>query len=209
MWVIGLAAVLAIVNSLLADDRDRTPMSRIWEAIKELRSDVADLQAEVANIELTPGLAGPQGEPGPAGPSLHLYDGNGLDLGILINVIEPARASRFVSYLSDPDILLEFRPEVQTKTIFMNNLGSPLYFSSPDCIGPAYSPSGGNPGATVVSHTNRVFKFTDQPLVSGNNGWSRLANDCANGQGVSQMYYPLEEVLLPFSLPPVWPLEVR
>ncbi|MEK7553029.1 MAG: hypothetical protein AAB505_02905 [Patescibacteria group bacterium] len=174
-----------------------------------LEEKVAELFEKIANIELVPGPIGPQGPAGKSNDGLHLYDANGIDLGMLIDVRDPANGNRFLSYLPDPGVFLEFRQESETRVIFMNNLGSPLYFSSPDCIGTPYSPSGGNPGATLVSHTNRVFKFTDQPQVLGDNGWSRLTNTCANGQGASQPYYPLEEVFLPFSLPPAWPLEIR
>lgn len=186
--------------------------------VTALEERVVALQEELRHIQLTPGPQGPQGpagpmgpqgEPGPANGDLHLYDANNLDLGLLVSVGDPVNANRFVSYLPDSDIFLEFRQDSETRTIYMHNLGSPLYFSSENCTGTPHSPNNGNPGATLVSHTNRVFKFTGQEKVLGNDSWSRLTNGCENGQGFYGYYYPVEEISLPFSLPPVWPIEVR
>lgn len=157
------------------------------------------------------GDKGDTGERGPAGSSgsgLHVYDANEVDLGILINVGDVSNLQKITSYLPGPDVYLRFRQERNSGTILMDNT-SGVYFSSNNCTGTPYSANTDNPGATVITNSGRVFKYINQPLVQGNNSWSFLSNGCTNGQGQSQMYAPLEEVSLPFSLPPAWPLEIR
>lgn len=154
------------------------------------------------------GDKGDQGNPGTNAAVLHVYDANGLDLGVLVSIGSVSNLGQVVSYLSDLGVFLNFRQNSATKTILMDN-NAAIFFPSDNCTGNPYSSATANPSATITSNSGRVFKYTNQPLVQGNDSWSRLGNICENGQGVSQLYAPLVEVTLPFSLPPAWPLEVR
>lgn len=212
------SSFLSTINSSIA---------RLFRRVGTLEKQVVELFDLIANIELIPGpvgpqgeigLAGPQGEQGPvgltgpagtSGTGLHLYDANGLNLGVLISVGDVSNLRRIVSYLPDTNVFLSFRQESQTRTVFMDNT-SAIYFPFDNCTGNPYSTGTENPGATIIGNSGRVFKYTNQPLVQGNNSWSVLfSSGCVNGQGPSQLYGPLEEVSLPFSLPPAWPLHVQ
>lgn len=62
-YIVSLLIVVSLTFSSVASAAGgESPLERIWGAINDLRE-------QVANIELTPGPEGPQGEPGVAGPA--------------------------------------------------------------------------------------------------------------------------------------------
>lgn len=213
--LIGGAIITAFLPAAAADlQTDFASAIRALTArVTLLESQVTDLFEKVSNIQLIPGSQGPVGPEGPQGPAgtsstdLYVYDANDQNLGILLSVT-PADARVFNTYLSTSGIFLDLRQSDGPETVVINNIGSPIYFSSDNCIGAAYIP-GGNPGGTVISHTGRAFKIIDGTKVNGLNSWSRLTSGCENGQGITSLLNPLQEVSLPFNLPLSWPLEVR
>jgi hypothetical protein len=112
--------------------------------ITGLYDNVANLQEQIDNIQLTPGPqgeTGPQGPPGPAGPQgdpgppeegcLNVYDANDQYLGILLDSKEGYTTTIYIPSL---DAITQLRP---TGRIVRDNAVS-FYFESDDCTGTPY-----------------------------------------------------------------------
>jgi hypothetical protein len=155
------------------------------------------------------GLTGSQGIQGEVGPTLHVYDANGQDLGILVNA-DASFAGNITSYLPEPGIFVNIRQSDSNKLATIAN-DDTVWFTGDNCTGTPYGRSG-NPGATIIKSNGRAFKYINGTnIVNGLPGSaSNLAGGaCANNQSANSLMIPMEEVSLPFSLPPAWPLEVR
>jgi hypothetical protein len=152
------------------------------------------------------GPKGDKGEPGTSGNVLYVIDGNGQDIGILIEA-ETLSFANVTTYHPGADILLTLRQSGSQVTIANTDA---VWFTGPDCTGTPYG-RGGNPhGTIVVPQVSRAFKFIQGPSVSDDSFFaSRLAGSCANNQGGPGLGTPMEEVTLPFSLPIVWPLTIK
>src|SRR5215213_7331507 len=92
---IGVAAAFSLcIPFTYAKVTQDSTLNGAWKAITELQNQVAQLKQQIASISLIPGPQGPAGpkgdtgEPGApgsgAGASVHLYDGNGQDLGVFV-----------------------------------------------------------------------------------------------------------------------------
>lgn len=150
-----------------------------------------------------PGEIGPQG---PSGSSLHLYDANGQDLGILLDT-DAINLDRATTYLLNPGIFLTLSQSSQSIRVVNEDA---VWFTEDNCTGTPYARGLGNPGATIVSRSGRAFKFINGDGRSDFSNASRLAGGlCSNNQGTFELLHPMVEVSLPFSIPLAWPLEIR
>lgn len=159
------------------------------------------------------GEQGLQGEQGPTGSSLHLYDANGQDLGILLNITDN-RAESFTLYLPGQKVRLRLSlgDDGHNNRIVSFKDNSEVYFSEQNCAGIPYSNNdnlGSQFGFLAGYNANRYFRQTTD-LGTLINIVSELGyTGCINqARGVSK-HYRLEEIILPFTLPIIGPLEIR
>jgi hypothetical protein len=141
---------------------------------------------------------------------LHLYDGNGQDLGLLINVEhENSDIIEFQTYIKSVGMFFSFNLHDN----FLEPLDSQIiYYSGTNCIGTPYRNGYVAPMGTVGG-LNRFFKtkeFLPNSKVSISSSLNKDGS-CTNfdGAGMFSFKIALEEVEPPFTLPLVGPYSVR
>ena len=164
------------------------------------------------------GGQGVQGEVGPqglAGTSLHLYDANGQDLGILI------RANEFTNgieiYMPTLDAVFTLRQSISTNPngffVESSNQTTQIYYENQNCTGNAYIRTisfDGMPNTIRwVQTLNRFFNVTGELSASQFQTQSFLhPGGCVNNISTPDYRIRVEEVTLPFSWPPAGPLHI-
>lgn len=226
--------------AILAKDNENNPFVALWDAI-------TGLQEQIDNIELIPGPKGDKGDPGelgpkgdkgdtgergpkgdqgekgdtgeqgPAGTSLHLYDANGQDLGILINT----NYTKHFTIVPGTDFVIQFSDNDQTQEakVFSANGGGSgginrVYFTEPNCEGTPMVNTGANtPHRLALLKTGaplKYFRFTGVGNTSLEVQSYSNTNpvQCQSIQTIIGDASILEEVLLPFTEPLAWPLTI-
>ena len=209
-----------LLTGVASAANDKSPFEMIWEAI-------TDIQDQIDNIALLPGLQGEQGPvgatstiPGPAGQqgekgdngtdgtNLMLKDANGQNLGIIISA--DRNLSDFTTYLPEQDLILNISQYRHTGVKI--NLDSNIYYAEVNCQGTAYIGNLGNPGSTEYTPgSNRLFRHTSESAIPSFSAASTLQShltECQNAQSETGDMWPLEEVLIPFSVPLAYPLNI-
>lgn len=208
-FIISLS-IFAVLGTLIfvvsAKAQGNDPLVLIWDWIGRLRDRVTILEEEVANIELIPGPEGPQGPvgpPGPPGPQLHLYDANGVDLGILLG-FGNHDASSFVTSLN---AIVPFTKNAGF-TVSVSIGPENIFFLQPNCIGTPHIDYNAWPYRITKSYNQNFYRSINSGSA-GNIYQSRFTSDgCVSGPSTSNSgaLYPLEQITLPFPQPLVWPL---
>jgi len=173
-----------------------------------------------------PGPAGPQGDAGPTGlqgpagedgvdgqdgrdgTSLHLEDGRGQDLGVLLSI----SSNRYNTFSSELDALLQFTISQDGRVIHVTG-GKQLYYMEENCHG--------NPFVGFVTDLDRALFYGDwdpsgrlykhdfseapQKRISLSE-W--MGGACQNVTREIEHAIDIEEVSLPFTEPLAWPLRI-
>lgn len=215
--IVGLFALLAVVAVAVIDTEvnacvnNKTGSVRILNFIGGQCS-----KSETSLVWNKQGPAGPQGiqgdkgdkgDPGTNGSSLHLYDANNQDLGILIDM-QSTWATFFVTYLPVQRMFLSFGQNRDSLSVNVGPAYFGLYFLQENCEGTPYVNDSGNPMGAVISHGNRAFRYTNEDVLHGGQPLSTLEypTGCLNSLAGAGTLYPMEEITLPFTLPLAWPL---
>lgn len=145
---------------------------------------------------------------------LHLYDGNGQDLGVLLD-------GQLHTYLPELDAMVQFSvystgDRAPARVGVIIEPADILLFELPDCQGRAYVPPAGTPAVRML----KILSYT----VGGEGKYFRIDVWSGELRGIASdllmdgtclnrprpiWAYSAEEVELPFSDPPEWPLLVR
>ena len=158
------------------------------------------------------GNVGPQG---PIGASLHLYDANGQDLGILIKANEFTGGIEI--YMPTLDAVFTLRQSISTNPngffVESSNQTTQIYYENQNCTGNAYIRTisfDGMPNTIRwVQTLNRFFKVTGELSASQFQTQSFLhPGGCVNNISTPDYRIRVEEVTLPFSWPPAGPLHI-
>ncbi len=162
------------------------------------------------------GPQGIQGERGIKGASLHLYDANNQDLGVLtyglVSASGVSSPSLFSTYLFDPGVFVSFR-QVNNSVIFnpTNPLLLRVYFPELNCTGQPFS-IGINPlelfaaeGGGYVIWTDRISN-SDSMLAKSHFDSNGCVNTQENPDPQNQVH--VKYVNNPFTLPIAWPLQI-
>lgn len=164
-----------------------------------------------------------QGQPGPSADILHLFDGNGNDLGILLDAelygANPRNLKLYTTYSPSIDAVTIFDANSSLQTVTLALLQGRVVFEGDDCTGLAFSLDRlenfqrpfASPNMLIKTTGPRYFVVsasTPSPRV-GNSYISILGDPCMNEATSTPSAYSLEEVNLPFPDPPAWPLEIR
>ncbi len=195
--IIGVCAVVIILSAGMAKAISITPedlygpLEPVWRAMD-------NLQKQIKDIRLTPG---PQGEPGPAGPSLKVYDANDQEIGLLI------------SYEGDFASIWENNTQKLIK-INMLNGESPIehngvtYYSNDNCDGeifidsPGYQPDKAYAMDSDLSNNIYRFEIINQiEDYTTHSQWATGLQTCIQIDETHDVYtiQPIETT--PFSLP--------
>ena len=147
--------------------------------------------------------------------SLHLYDANDQDLGILVSSDNGFNSS--LVYLPGIEGLFAFKQSIGINPSSFN-VGwafqdTSIYFDNDDCTGKSYVRAAYDIPNNIIKlrKSNRFFKVTDelsQLPHATQSFWGADSARCTNTQ-VSEIWLRVEEVTLPFSYPPVGPLKVK
>ena len=159
------------------------------------------------------GDKGEQGTAGTPGQNLHIVDGNGQDLGILIGAT--VRGDGFQTYLSAIDALLSFSQN-QTNASFDYAGAVEPHYSTTDCTGTVFfeGVSAASTDALYFSDAlNKYFhkdpseSFTSRP---GRSRLDRVRGCILSGDGSPEPNALLMlEVSLPFNVPLAVPLHIE
>jgi len=228
----SLALLLFIGNLTIAANPNGEPFKAVWQAI-------SDLQNQINIIELTPGPQGPagpqgpqgekgepgtdgqdgaQGLPGKDGLSVHLFDGNNQDLGILLDadLYNGGITRQFRTYLPDENVIVSFfLTHQQRKVQFADGgVSSGIFFEGLNCTGnPSFRIPHSSPHMVyrMISETisPRYFTFlNDEGDILTKSYFDGAI--CQNFVSPQLQYgYALREISIPFTEPIAWPLEIR
>jgi Collagen triple helix repeat (20 copies) len=178
-----------------------------------------------------PGVQGPAGEkgergdvgaPGPQGPagaSLHLYDANGQDLGLLV---ENNGDASFLTFQMNENVFTTFSQGVRSDdTTFVRLLPNQktIYFDGPNCQGNAFMNVFEAPpilqhiviasGGSIFSPRYTVDRGSSLQTRQALSRFNTVAAPCVNDPHSVQHTMLIEEVSLPFTEPLTWPLEMK
>jgi len=159
-----------------------------------------------------PGEKGYVGEQGPTGSSVHLFDGNGQDLGVLI--------SMNTTLNEDLGAIFHFEPRSYNSGIGakFRPLGMELFFEQSNCQGKPFTHFGGDEKQQVYRVTEgQLYAETYWMADFSENPRTRLAlskttqhdTGCEAIARTIDSSIMLREIALPFSEPLAWPLEIR
>ena len=173
--------------------RGDTPLS--WNT-QGLKGDTG-AQGPVGAASTVPGPKGDKGDPGTNGTSLHLFDANGQDLGLVVG-----RTPWSTTYLSDASGFISFTGATAHRGY--------ITFFSTDCSGQAYAvfSSGSIQDALVVPGVNRFFKVTETGDPGGTMQ-SELTPAGCQATSTSATTATAEEFASPFTLPLAAPLQAH
>ncbi len=223
--VVGLPVLAAEPTSKTTDPTDFA--NSIWTAIKglairvtTLEQRIVELTQKIENISLIPGPQGPQGPVGQSGTSLHLIDGNGQDLGLLLNA-DGGNGVNGIFSVFRPDKDIFFRLSTQyhrgePTDVNWSNGNHIVFFTDNNCTGTPMSNVGFLDPQLLVRVGNlnnggtRYFKSVNQQSQTIQ-FQSRMApeSSCVNDNDQSQSMYVLEEISMPFQEPLAFPLIIK
>ncbi len=174
-----------------------------------------------------PGPKGPQGLTGPKGdkgdPStrnqLHLYDGNGQDLGISLSG-------------EGSDVVVTYIESIKSTSTFSTNRNGGgghfeptggIGFSEPNCLGTAFVEDfNGAPASRLIMLSNnkgKIYKskgnvlhnipLRSQLLIVSEKDDPTACHNIPNQPAILFDVIEAEEITTPFNLPIVWPLEIK
>jgi len=161
-------------------------------------------------IQGPPGPAGAQGAAGPPGPSLHVYDASGQQLGILIYASDINEGGEWQVFV--PEVGATIRLDPATGALISEPRD--VYYDQPGCTGNAFASPSGRLIQSQGLPPTRFFVAVNTPYTTVPN-WSQSGNSACVTFGVIQYtnnpVVPLLEVpisALGFSLPVATPLYV-
>ena len=206
--ILGVFAAVLFLSVILAP---KVVAQGIPFVINSILAAIENLQQQINNIELIPGPQGeqgPQGEPGPAGSNaevLHLVDGNGQDLGIVIENLK--------TFLPQENATVQFQVD-------HNNLGDvtnivpsgTIKFSVANCTGVAYTESLSTLPGTVLNagagfQPGIFYRVTEDSTVNVSFNSLLSGANCQPFIGSSNARR-VEQITLPFTDPVAWPLGI-
>ena len=232
-----LVAVVIILGLSFGNTSAASPWDEIRSLIASLQEQVAqlftrtdnlaikdtDLQNQIDSIELLPGPPGPEGPQGKSGVSLHLIDGDGQDLGVLIDSGAQGKERIYTTYFPEAGVKLRFHehypPDVESFFVTVEPDNNTTLFLSSDCSGTPYAAVSNWPNNLTRVGTSTP-PITETPTYYKNTSGAEEDNEFhsligSSGVCVStssnNFFVPgstLEEVTLPFAEPVAWPLEI-
>lgn len=171
------------------------------------------------------GERGDTGQQGASGSVLHLYDGNGQDLGVLIRgEANPGRFTTYIKLDNDHNALADFADNGSCSSIpcvpGFDVSPTALYFTQPNCTGDAFMSGPVHAQEVYYASNRRNFGyFVPRPdTFVDNSGDGRLARSemlqdgCSGDLGPNihkSNNYLVQYVTLPFTEPLAWPLHVQ
>lgn len=160
------------------------------------------------NKEGIKGDSGIDGKDGADGANLHLFDANGQDLGIYIG-FEAGGDATHKTYVPALHAFLEFyvRNLTSGATVTVEPRGGVFYMQS-NCEGVVYITDEKIPNM-LLRDENKFFVVTSDAPTSQTLKSEWHDSGCVNTNIFLNGLYRVEEVTLPFSYPPAFPLEVR
>ena len=162
------------------------------------------------------GPQGPKGDKGDPGPSLHLFDANDQDLGVLIGTrLGVPVTVEYIAFLPAQGLKIAFSNTGLTALFFPVNLERNVAFEGNDCNGNAYVTHSALIDQQTLFHLEVTGKISGNFKIKDLNVEQVVANSfisnhsCINTSEATTTYGSFEEVTLPFSLPLAGPLEIR
>jgi hypothetical protein len=157
------------------------------------------------------GATGPEGPPGENATELHLFDGSGQDLGILIN----GAGSAFTTFLPELGVLARFLQGSSVSSFQANTVD--VFFTELDCSGTAFSVGfsptemkrvpGRDFFAIRSESINPSFALGARSVTRGA-PFEDLCENGVSGPGAGNQVL-VEFVDLPFSEPLVFPFAIE
>ena len=174
----------------------------------------------IQGIQGQKGDKGDAGPPGSAASSLHVYDANGQDLGILISGPPGGNVTTFLPSLG---AFLRFTTDHPGGTPYMHpefSGGGYIYYQQANCQGTAYiTGDASDPYQQIYVDTPDVSGLmipfgTPQVSITAYSarqpGGACTTNDLGvSPNGAAETVYPVQSVTLPFNLPLAYPPQVR
>ena len=186
------------------------------------------------NAEGPEGPQGPQGPQGAAGMNVHLVDGNGQDLGLLIDADPYGPAFRcfgftgsvctsftpnlktYRTFVSSANVIVPVRGNARTQTAEVDPITNrTVFFSGSNCTGTAFvatSDGSFDVSTNMLLRTTgpRYFAYIGGSTVASPSAQSVLPGQpCLNTSTTTPTAFTVQEVSLSFTEPIAWPLKIQ
>ncbi len=160
------------------------------------------------------GTKGDKGEAGTPAPSLHLFDANNQDLGILLGSNNGGEYQIYIPSLKLTTILQsKDNPNPKYIQLIPEHWGDTIEFEDTNCTGVAVSGYASVNSITQKSSVNGVTHYYRAVPVPNNlqKILSRLDiyGTCTALDQDENISWQLEEIILPFTEPLIWPLHIQ
>ena len=161
------------------------------------------------------GDKGETGATGQNGNTLHLYDGNNQDLGLIVST----DVSNYITYIPQSNVSVQIKADDVAKSIGVYTFYNTVTFEDVNCGGAAFA-SQRNPKSIknliqvtgLIGGINRYYRYeSTSPIHQITKSLVNSSSGCANLDGGADFYpnFALQEVALPFTEPLAWPLEIK
>lgn len=155
-----------------------------------------------------PGEAGTDGAAGKDGMELHLFDGAGQDLGILVSASPYSGPSTYTSYLPQLELLVHIESRTDER-IDLSTIGQAIRFTESDCKGLAVVEDR-IPKYTFTKYASKYYKDSGEAgAVRTMRSTAEQPDGCRNHDGFADITYGIDEVSLPFTEPVTYPPVVQ
>ncbi|MDP3734982.1 MAG: hypothetical protein Q8R39_00975 [bacterium] len=176
-----------------------------WLASGECRRGETELNWNVQ------GPQGLQGERGPAGSQLHLFDASGQDLGVLLDIDNDIRenGTGFRTDFPSLDAVFDFQSSVNPPSFIVssNLLPRGLVFSESDCSGMPFVVERPLHDYTVTEFDGSYYMTggVDSDPGTAMSYFDNTGRVCMNILPEATSTFPLVKIVLPFTLPLAYP----
>jgi hypothetical protein len=194
-YIIGafIASTLLLAPAALAAQQSSgNPFDAVWSAINSLKAEVSKIKS---------------------GSGVHLYDGNGQDLGELITIT----GNNYLVYNTESKTLIDltarFASDGSNNTQVFFTYNNNILYLGENCTGETYtfrdSVEGYPINSTIIGMNNTTYKITN--VKEPNLTYKSFADEsgCYNNGEAGTRATKVQEYTLPFSLPITWPLIVK
>lgn len=140
---------------------------------------------------------------------LRLQDGNGQDLGILINVYDSEPIRKYVSYIPSADVFVTLQENMVESPYVTFMTSKAIFYTESGCNGTRFIDSPISRFIYWEKRINRFFVWDGQTTPKVLTGKSYVESECvATVDQVHLKAYTLTEITLPFTLPINPPISV-
>jgi len=193
---------------------NETPVSWSEQGIQGEKGDTGEQGEQGENGEAGEnGADGTDGNDGEDGTTLHLFDDDGQDLGILLDAHGSSDVS-FRTYLEPISALMNSAQRIDSMTAVINSVTKSIQYTNSDCTGDAVTTGKVAPQVLYFDDADdfglgHIMATGEPPALRTIKSRREASGNCKDLGSQTLLTNTLEQVTLPFTEPLAYPLEIR